>query len=300
MAPRDWEFGNVTVVLGEGNGRYPHGNSVWVRGRDCSALIDPSLTVVSRAEEFRERVDLILQSHVHEDHIAGVHLFPSAEVYAHHEDALGLRSVDGFVSIYGQEAVTPDVRDFLVSAFHYVERPDVRSYENGAIFDVGGATIQAIHTPGHTRGHCAFLIEPEGVLFLGDIDLTRFGPYYGDAWSDLPDFERSLQLVRSIEARVWVSFHQAGIIRDRRTFLDRLERFAARIVEREEAMLAFLAQPRTMEELVAHRFVYPSHAKLPWIEACERRSIEQHIERLLRTGRIRADSDGRYQSAHGR
>ena len=39
------------------------------------------------------------------------------------------------------------------------------------------------------------------MLYLGDIDLSSFGPYYGDAWSDLEDFERSLALVRAIEAR---------------------------------------------------------------------------------------------------
>ena len=31
-----------------------------------------------------------------------------------------------------------------------------------------------------------------GVFFLSDIDLTGFGPYYGDVWSDLEDFEASL------------------------------------------------------------------------------------------------------------
>ena len=107
--------------------------------------------------------------------------------------------------------------------------------------------MRAIHLPGHTRGHCALLAEPAGVLFLGDIDLTGFGPYYGDAWSCLEDFERSLARVRELPARVWVSFHHAGVITERSEFLAKLDRFAGRIAERERALLDFLAAPRTLD-----------------------------------------------------
>jgi hypothetical protein len=124
------------------------------------------------------------------------------------------------------------------------------------------------------------------VLFLGDIDLTGFGPYYGDAWSNLADFERSLARVRDIDARVWVSFHHAGVIDDRATFLAKLDRFAGRIAEREAALLDHLAEPRTLDELVRHRFLYPPHAQLSFIDAAERRTIEQHLARLLTQERV--------------
>lgn len=286
MRDTDRQFGAVTVLLGEKNGKYPHGNSLYIRGRDTTALTDPSLSVVARADELAGHADLIVQSHVHEDHVAGVHLFPAAEVHAHREDAPGLRSLSGLMAIYGYGGLDAAMRDVVVSAFHYVERPDTRSYEDGAVFDLGGTRIRAIHLPGHTRGHCVLLVEPEGVLFLGDIDLSGFGPYYGDAWSDLEDFERSLQRVRHIEARVWVSFHHVGVIEDRPTFVDKLERFAAKIAERERTLLEFLQQPRTMTEMVTHRFLYPAHATAPFIDAVEQRTIAQHLDRLLRRGQI--------------
>lgn len=31
---------------------------------------------------------------------------------------------------------------------------------------------------GHTAGHSALLVAPKGVAFIGDIDLSGFGPYY--------------------------------------------------------------------------------------------------------------------------
>ncbi|MBI3785496.1 MAG: MBL fold metallo-hydrolase [Deltaproteobacteria bacterium] len=292
----DRTFGAVTVIIGDKNGKYPHGNSLLVRGRNATAMIDPSLSVVARTDEFRGRADLVVQSHVHEDHVAGVHLFPDAEVHAHREDALGLRSLDGLMQIYGYPGMDEPMRDFVVSNFHYVERPDTRDFEDGAFFDLGGAAIRAFHLPGHTRGHCALLIEPAGVLFLGDIDLTGFGPYYGDAWSNLEDFEKSLRFISVIDARVWVSFHHVGVVDERRTFEEKLARFHGKIAERERNILSYLVEPHTLDEMVAHRFLYPPHANLSFIDAAERRTIEQHLQRLLANGAVQRVSESRYRA----
>ena len=35
--------------------------------------------------------------------------------------------------------------------------------------------VRAQHLPGHTAGHCALLVENEGLAFIGDIDLSGFG-----------------------------------------------------------------------------------------------------------------------------
>lgn len=298
MREGDRQIGSVTVLIGNQNGKYPYGNSLWIRGRSATAVVDPSLAVFERAGELG-RADLIVQSHVHEDHIAGVCRFPEAEVYAHHEDAPGLRSFAGLVAIYGTDAITPETGDALVSQFHYTERPDVKGYEDGAVFDLGGTRIRAIHTPGHTRGHCVLLVEPEGILFLGDIDLSGFGPYYGDAWSNLADFERSLDRVRDVEARFWVSFHHVGLIDDRVTFDAKLDRFAGKIQDRELAMLEFLREPHTRADMVAHRFIYPAHADAPWVEAAEKRSIQQHLERLCTRGQIQRSDGGTYRAVAG-
>jgi glyoxylase-like metal-dependent hydrolase (beta-lactamase superfamily II) len=298
VQPTDRQFGSLTVLVGEKNGKYPQGNSLWIEGRDATAVIDPSLAVVARAAEFSGRADLVIHSHVHEDHVAGVHLFPRAEVHAHHADAPGLRTLAGLMAIYGSATTDSTMEDFLVSQFHYVPRPDARDYADGACFDLGGTRIRAVHLPGHTRGHCALLIEPAGVLFLGDIDLTGFGPYYGDAWSNLDDFERSLQQVRDIEARVWVSFHHVGVVEDRATFLEKLERFTAKLNQREHDILTFLQAPHSLAEMVAHRFLYPPHVNLPFIDAAEQRTTTQHLDRLLRDGRIERVGNDVFKARH--
>jgi len=292
MAATDRQFGAVTVLVGDQNGKYPHGNSLWVRGREATVVIDPSLSVVNRADELRGRADIVVQSHVHEDHVAGVHLFPKAKVYAHREDARGLQNLDGLMDIYGYGGLNDAMRHFVEEQFHYVARPDAHFFEDGEVFALGETQIRVIHAPGHTRGHCVLLVEPEGVLFLGDIDLSSFGPYYGDAWSNLADFERSLQRVREIEARVWVSFHHVGVVEDRHTFLTKLDRFAGKIAERDAALVEFLAEPRSIPDMVARRFLYPPHATMSFIDAAERRTIEQHLDRLMARGQVeRCDTD---------
>lgn len=297
--PVDRTFGRVRVLAGAQNGKYPSGNSIWIEGTNGTAVFDPSLAVRSRTE-LAGRADLVLLSHVHEDHVAGVSLFPKARVAAHREDADGLRSLDGLMQIYGYEGAAADAtRAWVLETFHFEARPDTGSFEDGAVFDLGGTSVRVIHAPGHTRGHCVLLAEPEGVLFLGDIDLSSFGPYYGDAWSDLADFERTLEKVRHIDARIWVSFHHVGVVESRDEFLAKLDRFAARIAQRERAIAGFLAVPHTLDEMVAHRFLYPPHAAMPFIDEVERRTTSQHLERMERDGRVRRLEDGRWAAAGG-
>jgi glyoxylase-like metal-dependent hydrolase (beta-lactamase superfamily II) len=183
---------------------------------------------------------------------------------------------------------------WVLDQFHFEARPDTGDFGDGDVFDLGGVAVRVFHAPGHTRGHSVLRVEPEGVLFLGDIDLSSFGPYYGDAWSNLADFEATLAMVKDIEASAWVSFHHVGVIEDRAGFLARLERFTAKIGEREAAILAFVAAPRSLDEMVARRFLYPSHAAMPFIDAVEKRTTQQHLERLRDRGAVEEIENGRW------
>jgi glyoxylase-like metal-dependent hydrolase (beta-lactamase superfamily II) len=282
----------IRVIAGPDNGRYPHGNSLLVHGTSETILIDPSLTI---ADDPPPNVDRVLVSHCHEDHLAGLFQYPDAPVHVHRADRLGLQSLDGLMTIYG---LPPQIdaawRRDVVEKYHYRARPDALVYEDGDRFEVGGASVQAIHLPGHTRGHSGFLIEPDGVMFLADVDLTGFGPYYGDAWSSLDDFERTIQRCREIEADTYVTFHHKGIVHGRKEVLGLLDAYQAVIARREQALLKFLAEPHTLDEMVAHRFVYRPHVTLLFAEAVERRSAELHLERLIRHGLVTQPDPNRY------
>jgi glyoxylase-like metal-dependent hydrolase (beta-lactamase superfamily II) len=269
-----------------------------VRGREESVVIDPGLGLLPRRDRL-PRVDRVLNSHCHEDHIAGNHLFADAPWHLHEADRPGIASLEGLMAIYGYpEPFLAPLRRVVVEQFHFVPNPDARAFRDGDVFDLGGARIRVLHAPGHTRGHCFFWIEPEDVLYLGDVDLSSFGPYYGDAWSDLLDFERTLAALRELRPRHWATFHHVGVISEPAAFRERLDRFEARIGEREERLLEYLrGAPRTLAEIARHRFVYRADDDVPWAEPVEARSMAQHLARLCASGRVREVERGRYRAA---
>jgi glyoxylase-like metal-dependent hydrolase (beta-lactamase superfamily II) len=297
MSAGDRTLGRVTVLGGARGGKYPHGNSLLVAGTEERVIVDPSLSLVDRAD--LPAADRILNSHCHEDHVAGNHRYPDAACHLHELDLPGLRSLDDFMAIYGMsDAIDRAFRRTVVEDFHFVPRPDALPFRDGAVFDLGRCRIRVLHAPGHTRGHSLFHVEPDDVLYLGDIDLSSFGPYYGDAWSSLEDFERTLEAVRGMRARHYATFHHIGVLDGREAFLERLDRFTAVIARREERLLEYLrGGPREMHEIVAHRFVYRPGDEVPFAPAVELRSMRQHLDRLLEAGRAREVEPGRYLAA---
>lgn len=300
LDPRnDLDLGNVTVLFGAKQGKYPEGNSVLVEGPEETLLIDPCLGLIPRRQALPQ-VDRLLLSHCHEDHQAGAHLFPDIPIHVHEADLPGLQSLRGFMEIFDFDAYPEIARVWekvVLEQFNFQPRPEALPFADGDVFELGGdVRVEVIHTPGHTRGHSAFHILPADVLFLGDIDLSSFGPYYGDAWSDLEDFERSLEKVRHLEARHYATFHHIGVV-DRETFLSRLGRYAAVIDDREERLLAFLSEPRSLAEVADHRFVYRPGDAVLFAPPVERRSMGMHIDRLVGRGRVREVAPGRFQVA---
>ncbi len=298
----DQKIGPVTILFGYENGKYPYGNSMLISGAEKSAVVDPCLGVVAR-KDVMPAVDMVMHSHCHEDHIAGTHLFPGVPWYVHEEDAIGFESLDGILEIYGLEGETRDsFADLIVNEFFYPGKGDVRTFKEGDVLDFGGGvSVTVIHTPGHTRGHSCFLVAwgdspAERLVYLGDIELTGFGPYYGDAWSDLESFEASIEKLRHIEAEYWLTFHHKGLISSRDTFLAMLDKFAAMIGDRESRLIEYLGEPRTMDDIVEHRFVYRPGQTGNIIDSVERRSMGMHLKRLMRDGVV-TETDGKFLSA---
>ncbi len=279
-------FGRVKILMGKKNGKYPYGNSILIDD-DVTALIDPSLMVRELYDELPTRqIDMLFNSHYHEDHGAGNSLFPDTSLYMHALDAPALRSIDTIFDYYGlDEAATEAWKPVIVEKYYYRPRDHIVEFADGDVFDFGHTRMRVMHTPGHTGGHCCFFFEEEGVLFVADWDLTWFGPVYGDATSDLVDSITSLNRIRDAGAKALVSFHEAGVCEENQRTL--VTQYLDIIYDREQRLLDFLAEPRTLEDVIKKRIVYrKDYDNVVWIDAVEKNSMSLHLSLLLQQGRI--------------
>lgn len=292
-------FGPVTVYFGDRSGKYPDGNQVIVHGGDTVVAFDtPQVANRLGAAAFDDVVDVVILGHVHEDHLCGLHRLPQAPVHVHEHDVEAARSWEGLRRHFGYPAPALDAfRAKLDADFHYRPRPDALAYADGAEWDLGGGVrVRATHLPGHTAGHCALVVEPHGIAFIGDIDLSSFGPYYGDATSNLAKFRQSLARLPELDAKVWITSHHKGVYTERSAFDDALRAYTARRDEREARLVARLrAQPQSLDELAAGGFLYPKgYNASQAAPAIERRSIAQHLDELVAAGRVTHDG-GQYR-----
>ena len=141
------------------------------------------------------------------------------------------------------------------------------------------------------------LVEPGGIAFIGDIDLSSFGPYYGDATSSLAAFRRTLEAVKDIPARVWITSHHKGVITERGDLPLTAGgvRGAARCARGGDRGLT-AAAPRDARRTGGAALRLPEAPHDLYYDDAERRTIGQHLESLASAGRA-LEEGGRWRMA---
>jgi len=153
-------------------------NNVWIVGDEREVL------VIDAAHDHRPIVEAvagrstvaIVATHGHNDHINAAQALAevlSAPILLHPDDLMLWNEV-------------------------YPDRSPDGYLANGMKLSVGGASIEVIHTPGHTPGGCCLYVVSEGVLFSGDT-LFKGGP--GATGRRFSDFAT---IVASISDRLFV------------------------------------------------------------------------------------------------
>lgn len=148
-------------------------NNVWIVGNEHECvIIDSPHDAAAIINQVRGRTVLaILLTHAHNDHIGAareVAAAVNAPIHLHPEDQILWEQV--------YPGTTPD-----------------RAITDGDAFHVGGATLTAIHTPGHSPGSTCFHLESEGTVFTGDT-LFNGGPgATGRSYSDYPTILTSIR-----------------------------------------------------------------------------------------------------------
>jgi glyoxylase-like metal-dependent hydrolase (beta-lactamase superfamily II) len=286
------KFGRITCIAGENGSRYPYCNSLYIDD-EKKVLIDPgSDETVLRRLSSSQRVDIVIASHYHEDHGCYHYLFEHSELWVHEREAPCYRSYDTYLEYSGlvDSPYQKEWHDLLVRRCNFRERSPTSEFKDGDILDFGQTMVQVIHTPGHSPGHCSFYFPNEGILFLSDMDLSPFGPWYGDRFSDIDQTRSSMNRLLELSADIYITSHEIGVVEGDITRL--AAQYLEVIDQREKRLIKFLEQPRTMKEIVNRWLIYGRERKPRFFfEFGERAMIRKHLERLMKEGRVQEKND---------
>jgi len=288
--------GGISLVQGENLGRYPYSHSLLIED-ELTVLIDPASDFQFLSQlAVENRVDVILLSHYHEDHFWYSYLFPQAEIWMPEIDKPALDSLDALLDAYRLSGPwREDWRKLLLEKFHYQPREKSRLLHDRDEISLGRTRMQVLHTPGHTGGSSSFLFPDQGVVFIADIDLTRFGPWYGDLSSDIDDFLRSIQKVKALACDYFVVSHEQPLYRG--DIRKEADAYSAVVEAREEKLRSLLSEPRSMEDIINARIIYrkPREPK-SFFDFGEWALLSKHLERMMRKGEV-IEQSGKYRLA---
>ncbi len=283
---------NIFFIPGRRKGGYPFCNSIFIQDR-LSAIIDPAS---NRAElALHQDAKLAILSHFHNDHIRDLKLFPDAQIAIHEKEALALSDRNAVVElIFFPEEPQAEKDSWMARKAREMKGAwgwkVSRTFQDGDELNLGEIKLKVIHTPGHTIGHCCFWFPDQEILFSADIDLTGFGPWYGNACSSAEDFYCSLEKLRAYQPKLVVTGHELGLVQGE-DFLSKLNRYQGLILVREQKILDSLASPKSLEEIVDLGVIYGEFLKQsPSLRPPERRMVIHHMRWLDKKGLVGFDA----------
>jgi ribonuclease/clavin/mitogillin len=142
--------------------------------------------------------------------------------------------------------------------------------------------VRVLHTPGHTRGHLAFLDEERGTLISGDL-LSGMGTVVIDPpEGDMDEYLESLARLRDMELRTLLPGHGPAM-------LEPSVRLAATLNHRlkREAKVLAAWQSGVRDRAAMVDLVYDDTPDA--VPVLAERQIAAHLDRLERMGVVRVD-----------
>lgn len=213
-----------------GNTVFEGENNVYLLDTDSTALVDTGVAVPETRAELREGladhgvafadIDAVFLTHWHPDHagLAGeIQAAGDADVFVHEADAPLVNGTDPHFAedpdtqrrVFDRWGMPETAQDRLREFYETVgtglrgRDATVTTFADGETFEVGGASLETVHLPGHTAGLSAFAFDPDSrpggeqsdgsagapttgpesrtEAFTGDALLPRYTPNVGGA-----------------------------------------------------------------------------------------------------------------------
>lgn len=177
-----------------------------------------------------------------------------------------------------------------VSKFFYPDWDDGLAFAceplaDGGVVKTEGATLRAVHTPGHAPDHLCFVVEEERALISGD-NVLGVGTTVIPAQSgDLGQYMASLERMLALEPTRIYPAH-GPVIEDGRA---KIREYIAHRHEREAQIVAFLDAHGASEVMAIVREVYAAYPKHLFGAAAQ--SVTQHLMKLEREARAEREGE---------
>jgi len=265
----------VAVALGQNPGPFtgPGTNSYLIGTGSQRILLDPG--------QGEERYLAVLESALERCGCTGIQEI--VVTHAHHDHMGGVASVlERFGTLGVSKKPWPGTDEKYGVA--------IRAIDDGAVIRTEGATLRAIHTPGHSPDHLCFMIDEERALVSGDNVLGVGTAVIPLDTGDLLDYMGSLERVLAEAPHRIYPAHgplvEEGVAKIRE-YIDHRN-------DREREILAVLGrEPIAVMEIVG--IVYAAYPKILHAAAAE--SVTQHLLKLEREKRVTRDGKGEPRSA---
>jgi len=257
----------VVTALGQNPGAFtgPGTNTYLVGTGRSRILLDTGdgrveyLAVLQQALEQAGVTEIqeIVLTHGHPDHIGGA----DSVMERHGRLRVGKLGHEPFDGPYGLE---------------------IHEIREGDVIETEGATLRAMHTPGHAPDHLCFVLEEEQAIFTGDnvlgVGTTVIPPGSGN----LGDYMDSLQRLLAESPGMLFPAHGPRIDDG----VAKIREYIAHRLEREQQILEALAAGASrVPEMVAIIYAaYPTS-----LHAAAGQSVASHLLKLEDEGRVRRD-----------
>jgi glyoxylase-like metal-dependent hydrolase (beta-lactamase superfamily II) len=240
------------------------GTNTYLVGTDELAVIDPGPALAAHIEKIlstgKDKIRWILCTHTHLDHSPA---------------AAALKAATG-AQVLGRSAPAGQDATF---------RPD-RVLEHGERVAIPGATLRAIHTPGHASNHLCYLLEETRMLLTGDHVMQGSTVVINPPDGDMRAYLASLESLLAEDIAIIAPGHGYLIGAPHKE----IRRLVAHRLARERKVRLALERLRqaSLEQLLPLVYDDVPERMHRWAA----RSLTAHLDKLVADGVVRAERSG--------
>jgi len=202
---------NVHVIPDFGVGAVP--NVGIIVGSKAVLVVDTGMGARNAEAVMREvskavpltRDLYLVTTHIHPEHDLGAHAFPARTIMIRSRDQEE-EIIETGLSVAERFSANSPVNAELLRGATF--RPANINFADELPLDLGGGIKVRIMAmgPNHTRGDTAVFVEPDGVLFSGDV-VMQGQPSFGSPRSSIKHWLTSLDRLEALKPRILVPSH---------------------------------------------------------------------------------------------